>query len=563
MRQSTLTRRILAVLLYALLPLAGSTFTLRAAQQWTVEEITLEATAPLPETMPALDVSVVAEFTAPDGRSVRVNGFWDGERTWRVRFTPTSAGTWNYRISSAPAIPGLARDGRLAVKAAARGARGFLRRDAEHPQSFSFDSGERFFMWGNTVYHLVATAQSDAPWRAALASMRQAGLNKLRFHIGSIPRFAKAGPHPGSPAFIDNDTARLNLKHFRAVDEVIRACGEIGLLADVIVYPYIRQDDDDSNVRDERFRRYVIARYAAFPHLMWCLTNEWNYSRYPQKFWNDLGKRFSAEDPWTLNPTTRDHRAPRALSIHQQTRPDWNFADESWTSHAIIQLGVRNRGTTTRVGDEWNRAAESGERFTFGDDWGNHSIVRNWNGRYPIVNDEYGYIGEPKDDSAGRGPDKGFLRFTREKHRRTAWAIAVGGGYGAAGDKRDFPEGRPYYSGLWQPAPDFDDLTRLIAFFTRGDVPYWRMRPANDLARGAARVYVLADPGNCYVVYAADGGKFSLRLPVGEFAAVRIDPRTGEENPLPIARNDPSAAVEVTLPAGEDWTVRISKRAQN
>jgi Domain of unknown function (DUF5060) len=44
-------------------------------------------------------------------------------------------------------------------------------------------------------------------------------------------------------------------------------------------------------------------------------------------------------------------------------------------------------------------------RFRHGDEWGNHSIVRNWTGKYPVVNDEYGYIGEPQDqrgETAGR-----------------------------------------------------------------------------------------------------------------------------------------------------------------
>ena len=532
---------------------------LRAAQTWQMEEITLTAAAG--PAIPAIDVAVIAEFTAPDRRVIRVSGFWDGGRTWRVRFTPTTPGAWRYRIASAPALAGLAREGSLEVAAAPREARGFLRRHPDFPQSFRFDgSGEPFFMWGNTAYHLVATAQTGAPWRAALASMRAAGLNKVRFHIGSIPVFDKAGPHPASPAFLDRDTTRPNPAHWRAVDEVVRACAEHGLLADLIVNPYIRVvGDDDSTVRDDRHRRHVIARYAAFPHVMWCLTNEWNYSRYPREFWNDLGKKIAAEDPWTLDPATRDARMPRALSIHQQTRPDWNFPDDTWPSHVIIQFGVRNRGTTARVGDEWNQAAaKSGAVFRFGDDWGNHSIVRSWNGRHPVVNDEYGYIGEPQDNSEPRRPGGSIAAYTREKHRRTAWAIAVGGGYGAAGDKRDFPSGRPYFSGRWQPAPEYDDLSRLIAFFTRGDIPFWRMRPANDLVRGTPRAYALAEAGRCYVIYAATGGKIFVQFPAGNFTATRFDPRTGTETPVPLRSDADGSAVALEAPDGDDWVFRVS-----
>lgn len=534
--------------------IAGLSFAvaLRAAQVWRLEEIALTATHP--PAGPAIDVAVLVEFTAPDRTLVRVPGFWDGGLDWRVRFTPTMPGAWTYRIRAEPAIPGVAREGTLTVAPAARGDRGFLRRDAEFAQSFRFDGGERPFMWGNTAYHLVATAQTEAPWPAALASMRAAGLNKVRFHLGSIPVFEKAGPHPASPAFLDADTTRPNFAHWRAADAVVRACADAGLLAELIVWPYIRAGDDDSTVRDARYRRMVIARYAAFPHVMWCLTNEWNYSRYPREFWIDLGRRFAAEDPWTLDPATHDARAPRALTIHQQTRPDWNFSEETWPSHANIQLGVRNRGTTARVGDEWRIAGTNGAVFRLGDDWGHHSIVRNWTGRQPVVNDEYGYIGEPEDRSEPPLAPGRWPALSRDKHRRIAWAIAVGGGYGASGDKRDFPAGRPYYSGLWQPAPDYDDVSRLIAFFTRSDVPFWRMRPAQELVAGAPRVYALADAGRCYVFYAATGGTFRAALPPGKFTATRYDPRTGEEQPLAIAGE---GVREFALPAGEDWVARV------
>src|SRR3990172_9609076 len=124
------------------------------------------------------------------------------------------------------------------------------------------------------------------------------------------------------------------------------------------------------------------------------MVNEWNYSEVPQEYWNHLGRLVRKEDPWS-----RDGEFLRALSIHQQTRPDWNFPDETWPSHAILQLGVRNRGTSVRIGDEWVQAGRGSRRFRHGDEWGNHSITRNWTGQYPVVNDEYGYIGEPQDVS--------------------------------------------------------------------------------------------------------------------------------------------------------------------
>ncbi len=90
--------------------------------------------------------------------------------------------------------------------------------------------------------------------------------------------------------------------------------------------------------------RYVLARYGAYPNVIWCLVNEWNYSVLPQDYWNQMGRFVQAEDPWS-----QDVGRPRALSIHQQTRPDW-LADffntgglEYWkmTPHNELVTGTR------------------------------------------------------------------------------------------------------------------------------------------------------------------------------------------------------------------------------
>jgi hypothetical protein len=46
----------------------------------------------------ARQVRLDAVFTGPDGKEMTVPGFWDGEEAWRVRFTPSLEGEWNYRL---------------------------------------------------------------------------------------------------------------------------------------------------------------------------------------------------------------------------------------------------------------------------------------------------------------------------------------------------------------------------------------------------------------------------------------------------------------------------------
>lgn len=58
--------------------------------------VILEATYDNP--YDARQVALTATFTGPDGREWTVPGFWDGEESWRVRFTPSAEGEWQYSL---------------------------------------------------------------------------------------------------------------------------------------------------------------------------------------------------------------------------------------------------------------------------------------------------------------------------------------------------------------------------------------------------------------------------------------------------------------------------------
>lgn len=44
-------------------------------------------------------VDLKAVFKGPDGREWKVPGFWDADKSWRIRFTPSKEGQWTYLVS--------------------------------------------------------------------------------------------------------------------------------------------------------------------------------------------------------------------------------------------------------------------------------------------------------------------------------------------------------------------------------------------------------------------------------------------------------------------------------
>lgn len=484
------------------------------------------------------DTVATLELTAPSGekRVKPIHAFHDGGDTWRARVYLNEPGAWKW-LSSCARDRGLdGKTGTLLCSRPRAEDHGFVRRDSEHPYHFVHDDGTRFFLWGQTYYGLLAGARAGDQWKTAIDGTRRYGMNKVRFYV--YPRAGEGAPAP--PDIRDP-------AYWRKLDEVVRYLGERGMIADLILAS--KEYAFQSVERDQAYVRYVVARYAAFPNVAICLTNEWNYTNRPREFWDDWGNLAFTADPWSVAG-----RAPRLLSIHHQTRWDFQFFGRGWVSHACVQVGVRN-GQPAQVDELQEARAGRRVRIAEGDVWGNRSILLNRGHEIPVVNDEYGYIGEPVDASAPKRDGK-FVALTRAKHRNIIWGIALAGGYGSAGDKTDHAGGRPYMAPTyWVDIPEYGDIRRLVDFFTTKGLEYWTMSPDNGLARIGERVYVLAATGRQYAVYAADGGTVGIELAAGEYTAVRYDPRTGEAVSLGTAVG--GAVWKTALPAREDWVLLL------
>ena len=64
---------------------------------WETQEVTLQAAGDYKN--PYVDVDVWVELEGP-GFKKRVYGFWDGDRTFKVRFVATTPGDWKWKSAS-------------------------------------------------------------------------------------------------------------------------------------------------------------------------------------------------------------------------------------------------------------------------------------------------------------------------------------------------------------------------------------------------------------------------------------------------------------------------------
>jgi len=477
--------------------------------KWSTYEFILAARGRSPNWYADANASVTATFSGPGAVTKHVNGFWDGGKSFKVRFTPTVEGIWTYQASSSD--PGLnGTTGKLMCVSPLPAKHGFLRRDAKHPSSFVWDDGTRYFMWGQTYYDVVISALANDNWKEGVDKSLRYGMNKVRMHVYAqtfyrpkeeFNGYPDAQPYTGTST--DPNRDQLGIPYWRKLDEMVQYMASKGMVADLIITnPYSKNrmfgTDEQNDVK------YVVSRYAAYTNVIWCLANEWsasaNYGGSHPQYQDDfdrMGGAVSLNDPWRS-----EGEYLRPLSIHNTSHSTgFEFFASTWPTYVANQYH-NSRAVKTPNGDEW----------------GNRGITHNVNfasrlsRSMPVANDEYGYIGQSHPPLAVE------VTMTRTMLRGAIWGIAVAGGYGSSGDMRLHPNGKgnPEITGDWLDAPeDYGDIRRLVDFFTNKGIEYWKMSGQNGLVTSGMRTYVLAETGRQYVIYVAVGGAFSVNLAAG------------------------------------------------
>lgn len=175
---------------------------------WQLQEITFEASRDYAN--PYGDVDLWIELEGPNFKK-RVYGFWDGDRTWKVRFVASAPGEWSWRsASNQPADTGLnngggkfkAFDWTEAEKAENPNRRGFVRA-TDNGRALRYADGTPFFLTGDTwlaastwrlPYRGQAAAADYVPasgisFEEAVAWRKRQGFNSVSF-IAAFPNWA-------------------------------------------------------------------------------------------------------------------------------------------------------------------------------------------------------------------------------------------------------------------------------------------------------------------------------------------------------------------------------------
>jgi hypothetical protein len=489
---------------------------------------------------PFMDVVVEGIFRGPSGNEFRIPGFYDGDGTWRVRFSPPESGQWAARVVSRPTDPDLDRDGTFDVVEG--DAAGFLRSAPGRGFGFENEAGEPVFILGDTVYDLFGYAASGFDTRSFIERRAKQGFNLLRAlmpvssAVASRRSFAVQEESPAS-TWLKAETwpwggserlpnfGRFNLDYFRTVDRVVQDAEKVGLGLELILeglgyeFPFNCRNIFVAEWEEE-WIRYLIARYDAYTCVyFWTLLNE--YERYPDGNWQYPEPLFTDRpaicDRWALRvgrwlKATAQHG--HIVAVHN-AEIDPPFAQRFKSDPGVIDAIMFQSWGAFGKEDGWLATGIDEEITRSLDGWRGSALLA-----------EYGYERNPALPLAGAAH-----RYCNPDHtRRGAWR----GAFSRLGVVHGFDNTWGPYALLDEDQPGVEYLLHLRQFFTEvidfaRVVPTTSVRVTGEGGLGRTPLVLETEAQEEIAVYLPAGGELEIASPdVSEYVRDWFDPRTAK-----------------------------------
>ena len=245
----------------------------KKVEKWGIFELTLKGTK---KGNPFIDVDFGGVFKY-ENREIEVNGFYDGDGNYKIRFMPDKEGKWSYITwSNLNELDG--EKGFFECIAAQKGNHGPVKvKDTYH---FAYEDRTPYLPFGTTCY--VWNHQGDKLEEQTLRTLEISPFNKIRMcvfpkHYIYNENEPEYYPFEGSLEEGWKFT-RFNPEFFAHLEKRIGNLLDLGIEADLILFhPYDRWGFSSMDKEtDDRYLKYIVARLAAYRNIWWSFANEFD-----------------------------------------------------------------------------------------------------------------------------------------------------------------------------------------------------------------------------------------------------------------------------------------------
>ncbi len=292
------------------------------APEWAVFERTFKSSVEYSNALQ--DATLQVLFTSPQGQTNLVYAFWDGGRTWRVRFAPDKLGRWTYRtVCSDSSNEGLQHQTGEFLCTAPVGESNLSKngpvRIAHDGRHLEYADGKPFFWMGDAAWD-AARESEWLDWEIYTVARQYQSFTAIEWTVAPGP------DEKGESALTGfNDHIGINPAFFQRLDSKVQFMSQVGLVSAIVPF-WEAQFDQTAGLAlpDDQialFLRYVAARFGAEP-VVWVLPFDAASPEKQAQRWKKIGSAvFGA-----------DRRAPVMIYAGTNAAVVQTLGDQPWVS---------------------------------------------------------------------------------------------------------------------------------------------------------------------------------------------------------------------------------------
>jgi hypothetical protein len=286
-----------------------------------------------------LETTFGANFKDIDGKSTSIEGFYDDNNQFILRFSASKIGIYSFETySSNPELSGL--KGQInSTKNTNPNQHGGLTVSKLNPQKLAYEDSTSCFALAfecDWLFALDYDNKTDIPkTKTLIQTIKNNGFNQVVMNVYAYDvgwKIDEKTPkeylysRPNYSVFEGTnekpDFEKLNLNFFKQFDRVINELNQNGINAHVMIYVWNKKVNWPSmySKADNQYFDYVIKRYQAFPNMIWDISKEaLDYGRCDIPYINERISRIRQKDAFKRLITVHDYeycsREPDKIDI--------------------------------------------------------------------------------------------------------------------------------------------------------------------------------------------------------------------------------------------------------
>lgn len=454
------------------------------------------------------DVTLNVSYENPDGREIKFWGFYDGGRTWKIRFMPEEIGTWKYKAVFSDGSGGISGT----FECIRSDIPGMISIDESNPMWFGYKGGKhvliRSFHVGDRFF---AKNWPSVKRKVFLDWVQNQGYNILSVASHYLNRDAKGrGRGWRTPDLWPLD--RAEYQKLEAIMDDLAA-------RRIMVYPFAgffgqSADFPTNHLQQEQYIKYTLARLGPYWNILLNVAGPEPKIK-PAEFQNAmaatdinrLGRRIKELDVFG-----------HLISIHNPSGDD-PFKDEDWLSFVTLQ-GWKDTNFS-RI---------------------NNGLLKNHHDFKPLYAQEVFWPG-----------NKYHNIHSNVDIRKKAFVIMMSA---AALNYADMDgNSSSGFSGsmdLSEKTQVNHDIVRKVWDFFE-TIPFYRMSPNQQIVDNG---FCLAGQGKQYLVYLPDGGVVNVTVKAGLYKVIWIDAQNTSDRRYAGTTDN---GKELSVPSGgDDWLLYLT-----